>query len=518
MRARIFAAFVGLIALFSVPVLALSLDAEAGFFVSSGEAMALTNFTNEGKQYSVLKINGDASAIFQQSDGNYAAVTDDALLAALVPAYLKTQQLPFDANVLSGVKANYVYVNREVGGCVRGTDAFYACRTPPPFACAYMWITILPDYQQALDEVKKLDIAFPGVKQGVSDLNAGMTALETGFGANDLDAISASAVTMFNAVSAIQTGYNTVIGSYSVIKPMFPYSYSYWDSNTSTSINANCTSSSELSAALNSLSTFASTTKALSTADTLNRVKSVTLSRNASSAAKRIHYFKSDSFKQTSDSARKVLGDFGAAGLVATGLNNEFTQVVSLLDSIRNASTIEDAQAKATSFDAKAAALKEKIVLYAALAPEYNASVVAKANASSQISKAAKRYGANSPTVLPLQKEYSATSNSLKAVQEKLAAGQAVSVADLQKIKANYTEIISIASGAKPQESQIDLVVVGGVAVVIIAVIAAVVFFRKFRGGGKKGKEPVDIRKLAPAQKPASSGPAIQGPPWLKLK
>jgi hypothetical protein len=45
-----------------------------------------------------------------------------------------------------------------------------------------------------------------------------------------------------------------------------------------------------------------------------------------------------------------------------------------------------------------------------------------------------------------------------------------------------------------------------------------VVFFRKFRGGEKKGKEPVDIRKLAPAQKPASSGPAIQGPPWLKLK
>lgn len=515
MRSALFAAFMFLAALL-VPAAALSLETEAGFFVASGESMALANFTSGGAQYSMLKINGDASAVFQQSGDGYAAVTDDAKLSAVVTDYLKTQPLPFDSGVLSSVKANYAIVDREVGGCVEGVDAFYACRTPPPFACAYMWITVLPDYPQPLDEIKKLDVAFPGVKQGVADLKSGMASLETSFAANDLDAISSSAGSMSNAISAIQTGYNTVVGAYSVIKPNFPYSFSYWDEATSTSINANCSSTSELSTALNSLSSFASTTKALSTTDTLSRVKSLTASRNASAAAKKIHYFKSDSFKATSDAARKTLGDFGAAGLIATGLNNEFTQAVSLLDSIRNASTAEDAQAKATQFDAKAAALREKVALYAALAPAYNASVVAKANASAQISKAAKRYGANSNLVLSLQKQYSATTISLKAAQDKLAAGQAVSVADLQKITANYTDISAIAGGAKPQESQIDLIVIVGIAVVIIAVIAAVVLLRKFRGG--KGKEPIDVRKLTPAQKPASGGPIIQGPPWLKLK
>jgi len=488
--------------------------------MASGETMALANFSHEGKTYHVLKINGENSVLFEEVDGNFSPVSDEARLAVLVPAFLKTQPLPFDASVLASVRANYDFVNKEVGVCVEGVKAFYACRTPPPFACAYMWITILPDYPDALAEVKKMDVAFPGLQQGMADLSSGVSSLEASFASNDLDGIASAASVIYNAVSAIQSGFTTVAGAYSVIKPAFPYAFDYWNQSASVAVEANCTSSSALSNALSSLSSFASSTKALSTADTLNKIKSVTLARNSSAAAKRIRFFKSEAFKPVSSDARKVLGDFGSAGLIVTALNNELIQLSGFLDSIGNASTVEEADAKAKAFDSMLAGFSAKVGLYASLAQEYNASVVAKANASAQLSKAAKRYGANSEFVVPLQKQYSATTNSLKSFQEKLVAGQNVSLADLREITANYTNIISVAAGLKPRESQIDWVVVGGVLAVVLAVLGAVIYFKKFKPPGfklglKKEEKVIDIRQLPP-EKPPSSGPPIEGPPWVK--
>ncbi len=519
MRKKLVPAVAALFALFlSGLVSSLGLDQEAGFFVASGETMALANFSHEGKTYHVLKINGENSVLFQEADGNFSAVTDEALLAVLVPAFLKTQPLPFDESVLEGVRTNYDFVNKEVGVCVHGVEVFYACQTP--LICAYKQIQLFSsDYATQLAEVNKMDVAFPNLRQGMSDLSAGFSSLETSFRANDLDGLASASLMIYNGVSAIQASFNVIAAAVSVIRPVFPPAFTFWNATTSTNVDPNCTSSSALSTALSSLSSFASSTKALSTADTLNKIKSVTLARNASAAAKRIHFSKSEAFKPVSRDARKVLADFGSAGLVVTGLNSELTQLTNLLESVRNASTVEDAEAKAKTFDSKSAEFKTKVALYASLAPEYNASVVAKSNASAQISKAAKRYGANSEFVIPLQKQYSATTNSLKTVQEKLAAGQNVSLADLQEITANYTQIISTAVGLKPRESQIDWLIIGGVLAVVLAVLGTVVYFKKFKPPalklGLKKEKIIDIRQL-PAEKPPSTGPPIEGPPWVK--
>ena len=499
---------------------ALSLDEEAGFFASSGETIALSNFSYGGAAYHLLKINGEPAVIFGESNGTYSAVAEDALLAVLVPALMKTQPMPIDAGVVEGVKANYNLVNQEVGTCVAGVNAFYSCTTPPPFACAYMWITILPDYPTMQAEVKKMDVAFPGLKQGMADMTSGVSGVEAAFNSNDVDGLASAASTVYNAVSAIQTGFNTIAASHSAIKTNFPYSFDYWNQTSSVAVKANCTASSALSSALASLSTFAASTKSLSTGDTLAKIRSATLSRNASAAAKKTYFFKAEEFKPVSTNARKVLADLGSAGLVATGFNNEFTRLNGVLEGIQNASTPAEVDAKARDFDAQKAAFEAKTRAYAELAPVYNSSVKLKANASAQISKAAKQYGLNSAFVAPLAKQYSATTTSLKSVQDNLAAGQNVSMADLQAIKANYSQIISYATGLKPKESQVDWVIIGGVLAIVLAVIGTVVYFKKFKprfpSMGGKTERVLDIRQLQSSPKPPSQGPAIEGPPWIK--
>ncbi|MCX6767849.1 MAG: hypothetical protein NTY90_03935 [Candidatus Micrarchaeota archaeon] len=498
---------------------ALSIDAEAGFFVASGETMALSNFSSDGTAYTMLKINGVPSVVFKSTDGGFSPVTDDAQVAVLVPAFLRTQALPFDAATLSSVRSNYDYVNGEVGTCVEGVNVFYGCRTPPPFPCAYMWITILPEDPQSLAEVRKMDPVFPVLQQGMGGLTSAMSSLESAFAENDLDASATAAATMYDSVAAIQANYNTIAAAVSVIRPNYFYAFDYWNQTSSTPVKANCTSTVSLSNALNSLSTFAASTKALSTGDALDSIKSTTAARNASAGAKRIHYFKAEAFRPLSQDARKVLLEFGSAGLVVTGFSNQLSGATTALELIRNATTVSDAEARASDFDSKEAALEAKTALYESLFPEYNASVVMQSNASSQIQKASKRYGANSEFVVPLQKQYSATKLSLKAVQDKLSAGQDASLADLKKITANYTQLVDSASGLKSRESQVDWVIVGGVAVVVIAILAAILYFRKFKPSlpslkGKKEEKVIDVRRLPPSQQ--GGQPPAEGPPWMK--
>jgi predicted PurR-regulated permease PerM len=144
---------------------------------------------------------------------------------------------------------------------------------------------------------------------------------------------------------------------------------------------------------------------------------------------------------------------------------------------------------------------------YNATLSDYNASITAVSNASSQINNAIKRYGTGDTRVSGLQKELQELRLSLKANEDKLKNALFSQIA-FKALAQNASNVAFRAATLPPKESEFDFVLLGGVIVLVAAFAYAIFYLRKKRPPRETG---LPVGRAEFAEKINVSGPGAGG-------
>ncbi|NYZ77869.1 hypothetical protein H0N96_00510 [Candidatus Micrarchaeota archaeon] len=487
-----------------------ALTAEEGgkFYANPGESVSTALFSNEGFNYAMVKLGGVESVILREVEGGYDVELDSAKYPMLVKAYLSAQ---FDAlgftMKAAGVKVNFNSIQNEESNCIKAANSFVIrAHTTVPYIYIYAaGVTTFAAERKATEDLKA---AIPGFETVFKSMNDSVPILDQAVSNRDVDTVVSTLSTINVKAKEFKTIFQKISNDHAVLMDNFPHAFFLNGNpnncelapNESSAIDAIISSSdvgplksvSEMTAYIDS-----QTQKRRESA--LNRMLASTQEQSLAAYSKKVSDLR-DAYKAAAEKN-------GFAAITLDALLKKYGELNTLYQSVKDNSASGNTSAAEAQFKKKGAELEIMTSSYNATLRDYNASVTAVSNASSQINNAIKRYVTGDTRVSGLQKELQELRLSLKANEDKLKNALFSQIA-FKTLAQNASNVAFRAANLPPKESEFDFVLLGGVIVLVAAFAYAIFYLRKKRPPRETG---LPVGRAEFAEKINVGGPGAGG-------
>ncbi|MEW5955266.1 MAG: hypothetical protein AB1626_01870 [Candidatus Micrarchaeota archaeon] len=464
---------------------AAALDAEMAYYLEAGESYAVENITAAGAAYSLIKMAGVPSLVFDSSN---EITSSNESINAVAEAYTQAQMDTLRQTTgFRSLATDFNSVYEEFLVCEETSRPVLDPVMVDYYTAVYGGND--PQIRVAYSDAMRLT---PALKSNFSDLNDSVSRAQTLAGRALYDELGA----MSTKVSTINPSITTYASALSYLRTYFADDFAIPSKGIHRYV---CQlNSSSLNAFSNDLAIRSSIPIA---SDIATQITTATNARLPKANQRKLVAALAVEYNAQLEEAAEAKARFPLGESLISQRQNDFATSFQRLNST-NATGTNATNDLILAFNYSKNQLQQAIAKYEQTYPAYleaNSSVAA---AKQAMQTARDRFGRADERVSSLQTQVNTLSNEFTAAEEALRTGTA-NTSQFQAIHVRALNLSGQVAAVKPKEQTVDYATIAIIAGVIIGFIALVVYALKFRR-----KPPSAYAKLLPAtEEPAEQAP-----------